>query len=132
MRNKMLDLVEQKNLRTDYPHFRPGDTVRVHWKIREAGKERVQAFEGVVISRSRRNNRSAFTVRKMSYGMGVERVFPLNSPRYERIEVLTSGKVRRSRLFFLRELRGKKARLETQREIRASSRVNVGEQQAAK
>lgn len=130
MRNKILDLVESKNLRTDHPDFRPGDTVRVHWKIREAGKERVQAFEGVVIARARNNNRSTFTVRKMSYGTGVERVFPLNSPRYEKIEVLTSGKVRRSRLYYVRNLRGKKARIETQREVRASSRSNISEQNA--
>ncbi|MGI5865590.1 MAG: 50S ribosomal protein L19 [Myxococcales bacterium] len=128
MRNKILDLVESKNLRTDHPEFRPGDTVRVHWKVREAGKERVQAFEGVVIARARKNNRSSFTVRKMSYGTGVERIFPLNSPRYEKIEVLTSGKVRRSRLYFVRKLRGKKARLETERELRASARTNIGDQ----
>jgi large subunit ribosomal protein L19 len=121
MRNKILDLVENKNMRADYPQFRAGDTVRVHWKIHEAGKERVQAFEGVVIRKNSRHNRTSFTVRKVSYGVGVERIFPINSPRYERIEVLSSGKVRRSRLFFLRELQGKAARVETEREIRAES-----------
>lgn len=130
MRNKILDLVEKKNLRSDYPQFRSGDTVRVHWKIREAGKERVQAFEGVVVRCRRNNNRSTFTVRKVSYGVGVERTFMLNSPRYEKIEVLTSGKVRRSRLFYLRDLKGKAARVEHERELRAGSEQPVA--QAAK
>jgi len=121
MRNKILDLVEKKNLRSDYPQFRAGDTVRVHWKILEAGKERVQAFEGVVLRNRRKNNRSSFTVRKTSYGVGIERIFPVNSPRYEKIEVLTSGKVRRSRLFYLRDLKGKAARVDTERELRAGS-----------
>lgn len=119
MQNKILDLVEKKYLRADYPAFRAGDTVRVHWKIREGGKERVQAFEGVVIRKNRKNNRSTFTVRKVSYSVGVERIFPLNSPRYEKIEVVTPGRVRRSRLFYLRELQGKAARVEAEREQEA-------------
>jgi large subunit ribosomal protein L19 len=117
MQNKILDLVEKKHLRVDYPVFRAGDTVRVHWKIKEGGKERVQAFEGVVIRRNRKNNRSTFTVRKVSYSVGVERIFPLNSPRYEKIEVVTAGRVRRSRLFYLRGLQGKAARVAKEREV---------------
>ncbi len=116
MQNKILDLVEKKHLRADYPAFRAGDTVRVHWKIREGGKERVQAFEGVVIRKNRKNNRSTFTVRKVSYSVGVERIFPLNSPRYEKIELVTPGRVRRSRLFYLRALQGKAARVEAERQ----------------
>ena len=122
MRNPILDLVEKKNLRTDYPHFRAGDTVRVHWKIREDGKERVQVFEGVVISKSRRNNRSSFTVRKDSYGIAVERIFPVNSPRYEKIEVIASGDVRRAKVYYIRERRGKAARIPMLREVRPESK----------
>ena len=116
MRNQILDLVEKKNLRADAPAFRTGDTVRVHWKIREGGKERVQAFEGIVIRQKRQNNRSTFTVRKVSYTVGVERIFPVNSPRYEKIEIVTAGHVRRSRLFYLRELQGKAARVEAEKD----------------
>ncbi|MGC4115415.1 MAG: 50S ribosomal protein L19 [Myxococcales bacterium] len=111
-----MDLVEKKHLRTDVPSFRTGDVVRVHWKIREGGKERVQAFEGLVIRKNRKNNRATFTVRKVSYAVGVERIFPINSPRYEKIEVVTPGRVRRSRLFYIRELQGKAARVEAERE----------------
>jgi large subunit ribosomal protein L19 len=89
----------------------------VHWKVREGEKERVQPFEGVVIRKTKGANRATFTVRKMSYGVGVERIFPLHSPRYERIEVLTRGDVRHNRLFYLRDLRGKASRVETQEEI---------------
>jgi len=97
--------------------FRTGDTVRVHWKVREGEKERVQPFEGVVIRKTKGANRATFTVRKMSYGVGVERIFPLHSPRYERIEVLTRGDVRHNRLFYLRDLRGKASRVESQEEL---------------
>lgn len=116
MQNKILDLVEKKHLRTDVPSFRTGDVVRVHWKIREGGKERVQAFEGLVIRKNRKGNRSTFTVRKVSYAVGVERIFPMHSPRYEKIEVVTPGRVRRNRLFYIRELQGKAARVEAERE----------------
>jgi large subunit ribosomal protein L19 len=126
MQNKILDLVEKKQLRADYPAFRAGDTVRVHWKIREGGKERTQAFEGVVIRKNRKNNRSTFTVRKVSYSVGVERIFPLNSPRYEKIEVVTPGRVRRSRLFYLRELQGKAARVEAEREQEVAAAPSAG------
>jgi len=116
MQSKILDLVEKKNLRAEVPDFRTGDVVRVHWRIREGGKERVQAFEGIVIRRNRKGNRSTFTVRKVSYAVGVERIFPLHSPRYEKIEVVTPGRVRRNRLFYLRKLQGKAARVEAERE----------------
>jgi large subunit ribosomal protein L19 len=99
------------------PAFRVGDTIRVHFRIREGDKERVQVFQGVVIRRRRGGAGATFTVRKVSYGVGVERIFPLNSPRIEKIEVASRGHVRRSKLYYLRELRGKKARLrETLRE----------------
>jgi large subunit ribosomal protein L19 len=119
MRSAAIDFVESRHLRKDFPAFRPGDTVRVNWKSREGEKERVQAFEGVVIRKTRGTTDANFTVRKISFGVGVERIFPLHSPRYESIEVVTRGAVRRNRLFFLRGLRGKAARLdvleETQR-----------------
>ncbi len=105
-----IEYINAKNLRQDIVSFRPGDTVRVHWKVREGEKERVQAFEGVVIRKTRGNVQAAFTVRKMSFGVGVERIFPLHSPRYEKIEVVSHGRARRSRLFYLRGLRGKAAR----------------------
>ncbi len=93
------------------PEFGPGDTVRVHYKVVEGTRERVQVYEGVVIARSNRDLNSAFTVRKISYGEGVERVFPLYSPRIERIEVIRRGDVRRAKLYYLRSRRGKKARI---------------------
>ena len=117
MRPSALEYVETKQLRKDLTEFRTGDTVRVHWKVREGEKERVQPFEGVVIRKTKGANRATFTVRKMSYGVGVERIFPLHSPRYERIEVLTRGDVRHNRLFYLRDLRGKASRVDTQEEL---------------
>ncbi len=93
------------------PEFAPGDTVRVHFKITEGTRERIQVYEGVVIARSSRGLNSAFTVRKISYGEGVERVFPLYSPRIERIEVVRRGAVRRAKLYYLRSRRGKRARI---------------------
>jgi len=117
MRPSALDYIESKQMRKDITDFRTGDTVRVHWKVREGEKERVQPFEGVVIRKTKGANRATFTVRKMSYGVGVERIFPLHSPRYERIEVLTRGDVRHNRLFYLRDLRGKASRVESQEEL---------------
>jgi large subunit ribosomal protein L19 len=115
MRSKAIELVEQRNVkpeaRAQVPQFRVGDTVRVHTKISEGDKERIQIFEGVVIRRKRGHVSTTFTVRKMSYGVGVERIFPLYSPRIDKIEVMSSGKVKRARLFYLRELQGKAARL---------------------
>lgn len=106
-----VDVIERQKRRRDLPPFRPGDTVRVHVKIREGEKERTQVFEGVVIRRRRGGNSASFTVRKISYGVGVERIFPIESPSVEKVEIKSRGHVRRSRLYYLRELRGKKARL---------------------
>lgn len=108
----IVEKIKNENIRKGIPQFRPGDTVRVHCKIREGDKERVQVFEGVCIRRRRGGVEASFTVRKMSYGIGVERMFPLNSPQIDRIEIVVSGKVRRSRLYYLRELSGKAARIE--------------------
>ena len=102
--------------------FRPGDSVRVHFRIREGEKERVQVFEGVVIRRKSGGAGATFTVRKVSYGVGVERIFPLNSPRVEKVEVQSRGHVRRAKLYYLRELRGKKARLRETRKARGQRR----------
>ena len=112
-----IDAIEKSQLR-DRPAFRVGDTVNVHFRIREGDKERIQVFKGVVIRKTRGGVGATFTVRKMSGGVGVERNFPLHSPRIEKIEVAARGHVRRSRLYYLRGLRGKKARLrERQRHV---------------
>ncbi len=105
-----IQAIEARHLR-EVPPFRPGDTVRVHFRIREGEKERIQVFQGVVISRTGGGIRSTFTVRKISYGVGVERIFPVHSPRVEKVEISARGHVRRAKLYYLRELRGKKARL---------------------
>jgi len=107
----IIESIEKSIIRADHPAFRAGDTLRVHFRIREGEKERVQVFEGVCIAKKHGSNREAITVRKMSFGLGVERVFPLSSPRIEKIEVLQRGRVRRAKLFYLRGLRGKKARI---------------------
>ncbi len=112
MLRKAIADIEAKYLRKDLPDFRAGDTVRVHTKIKEGDKERIQVYEGVVIASSGGSARSMFTVRKVSYGVGVERIFPLHSPRIDRIEVVGRGDVRRSRLYYLRNLQGKAARLQ--------------------
>jgi len=104
--------LEKEQMRADVPPFGPGDTVRVHVKVREGEKERIQVFEGVVIGRRGGGIRESFTVRKISYSIGVERVFPLHSPSVHRIEVVRHGKVRRAKLYYLRNLKGKAARLE--------------------
>lgn len=108
---RQIEEIAQEQLRTDHPDFRPGDTVAVHVRIKEGEKERIQVFQGAVIVRHRGGVASTFTVRKMSSGVGVERVFPLHSPMLARIEVKSRGRVRRSRLFYLRKLTGKKARI---------------------
>ncbi len=108
---RIMDAIEQGAMRRDLPPFRPGDTVRVHVKVKEGDKERIQMFEGVVIRRRRGGASATFTVRKISYGVGVERIFPVESPSVSKVEIKSRGHVRRSRLYFLRELRGKKARL---------------------
>lgn len=103
--------IEQAQMRKDLPDFGPGDTVRVFFKVIEGGRERVQPFDGVVIRRQNGGLRETFTVRRVSYGVGVERTFPLHSPRIEKIQVLRRGKVRRAKLFYLRGLSGKAARI---------------------
>ena len=108
--------IEQAQLRTDLPAFRVGDTVKVHYKIVEGEKERVQAFQGIVLKRHRAGARSTFTVRKVSFGIGVERIFLQHSPRIERIEIVSKGIVRRSRLFYLRDLAGKAARVRDEKD----------------
>ena len=112
MLRKAISDIEAKYVKKDVPQFRSGDTVRVHTKIKEGDKERIQVFEGVVIRHRRGQARSMFTVRKVSYGVGVERMFPVHSPRIDKIEIMGRGQVRRSRLYFLRQLQGKKARLQ--------------------
>jgi large subunit ribosomal protein L19 len=112
-----VNAVEKNELRSDLPAFQVGDTVRIHVKIKEGDKERIQIFEGIVIARKNGDLRSTFTVRKTSFGQGVERIFPLHSPVIEKIEVVRRGRVRRAKLYYLRNLRGKAARI---KEVRAS------------
>ena len=107
----LLRAVDNSQIRTDLPRFRPGDTVRVHVKIKEGDKYRIQVFEGVVIVQKNNGISSTFTVRKVSFGYGIERIFPVHSPIIEKLEVVKSGKVRRARLYYLRGRRGKAARL---------------------
>ena len=109
------DLVEQSFLRSDIPEFRPGDTVKVHVRVVEGNRERVQVFQGVVIRRQNGGLRETFTVRKISFGVGVERTFPVHSPSIAKLEVVTRGRVRRAKLYYLRDLRGKKARIRERR-----------------
>ena len=109
----VLEKIEQAQMKKDLPAFRAGDTVRVHVKIKEGDKERVQVFEGVVISLRRAASHSTFTVRKISFGHGVERIFPLHSPVIDKIEVTRPGRVRRAKLYYLRSRRGKAARLKS-------------------
>lgn len=115
MMHPLMEKVERTQMRSDIPDFRPGDSVRVHVKIKEGDKERIQVFEGTVIAKNRRMNRSTFTVRKISFGTGVERIFPLHSPVIDKIEVVKSGRVRRAKLYYLRHLKGKAARLREER-----------------
>jgi len=117
MRSKAIELVELRNVKAEtratVAAFRVGDTVKVHTKISEGDKERIQIFEGVVIRCKKAHVQTTFTVRKVSYGVGVERIFPMFSPRIDKIEIMSSGKVKRARLFYLRDLHGKAARLKT-------------------
>jgi large subunit ribosomal protein L19 len=107
--------IEKEQMRLDHPDFGPGDNVKVHVKIREGEKERIQVFQGVVISKRKGNTDATFTVRKVSYGIGVERIFPLHSPALDKIEVVTRGRVRRAKIYYLRKLRGKAARIKERR-----------------
>jgi large subunit ribosomal protein L19 len=116
--------IEQEGIRSDLPEFRPGDTVRVHVRIPEGDKERIQVYEGVVIVRKRKGLQSTFTVRKVSYGVGVERVFPLHSPMIAKIDVKSRGLVRRSRLFYLRQRSGKAARIKDRFDFNRKSERN--------
>lgn len=112
---QIIEEITKEQLRTDLPAFRPGDTVRVHVKVVEGTRERIQIFEGVVIKRRGGGISETFTVRKISYGVGVERTFPVHTPKIEKIDVVRRGRVRRAKLYYLRNLRGKAARI---REIR--------------
>ena len=111
-----LDIVDAASLRTDVPDFRPGDTVKVNVKVVEGNRSRIQAFQGVVIGRQGSGVRETFTVRKISFGVGVERTFPLHAPTIDSVEVVTRGDVRRAKLYYLRSLRGKKAKIKEKRE----------------
>ncbi len=116
MQNAKIQEIENEQLRTGMPDFRVGDTVRVHYKIVEGDKDRIQVFQGVVLKRHRAGARSTFTVRKVSFNVGVERVFLTHSPRIEKVEVVSKGVVRRARLFYLRDLQGKAARVRDQKD----------------
>ena len=115
-----LDALDALSQRTDIPDFRAGDTLKVHARVVEGNRSRIQIFNGVVIRRQGAGLRETFTVRKVSFGVGVERTFPINSPTLDRIEVVTRGDVRRAKLYYLRELRGKKAKIKERRERPAS------------
>ena len=111
----VVEMLEMEQMRGDIPDFKPGDTVKVYARIKEGEKERIQVFQGVVIRKRKGNTGATFTVRKVSYGIGVERIFPLHSPNIDKVEVVSKGRVRRSRLYYLRNLRGKAARIKEKR-----------------
>ncbi|WP_028320549.1 50S ribosomal protein L19 [Desulfatiglans anilini] len=111
----IIEMIEKEQMRFDIPAFKPGDTVKVHARIKEGEKERIQVFQGVVIRKRGSKLGATFTVRKVSYGIGVERIFPLHAPFIDKVEILTRGRVRRSRLYYLRSLRGKAARIKEKR-----------------
>ena len=111
-----INQLEKEQMRLDHPAFGPGDNVKVHVKIKEGEKERIQVFQGVVISKRKGGTNATFTVRKVSYGVGVERIFPLHSPAIDKIEVVTRGRVRRAKIYYLRKLRGKAARIKERRQ----------------
>lgn len=114
---RAIEQIEKEQMRMDIPDFRAGDTVKVHVKIKEGEKERIQVFEGIVIRKRQGASRASFTVRKVSYGVGVERIFPTHSPAIDHIDVIQKGKVRRAKLYYLRERKGKAARIREQRTI---------------
>ncbi|MEE9611660.1 MAG: 50S ribosomal protein L19 [Desulfatiglandales bacterium] len=111
----LLENIEKEQMRVDIPDFRPGDTIRVHARIKEGDKERIQIFQGFVLRKRKGKTGATFTVRKVSYGIGVERIFPLHSPNIDKIEIVSRGKVRRGRLYYMRKLRGKAARIKEKR-----------------
>ena len=113
--NNIIDNFDREQMRVDIPDFKTGDTIRVHAKIKEGEKERIQVFQGLVIRKRKGTTGATFTVRKVSYGIGVERIFPLHSPTIDKIEVVSKGKVRRGRLYYMRKLRGKAARIKEKR-----------------
>jgi large subunit ribosomal protein L19 len=117
----ILDALDAQTLRSDIPAFRPGDTLKVHVKVIEGNRSRIQVFQGVVIRRHGAGSRETFTVRKISFGVGVERTFPVHSPNIDRIEVATRGDVRRAKLYYLRDLRGKAAKIKEKRETPSAS-----------
>lgn len=117
---ELLRSITESQLRTDHPHFRAGDTLRVHYTVREGEKERIQVFEGVVIGKSGAGISETFTVRKISNGIGVERVFPVHSPRIDHLDVAKIGRVRRAKLYYLRNLSGKAARIRSKRNRKGS------------
>jgi large subunit ribosomal protein L19 len=111
-----LDALDAQSMRTDVPEFRAGDTLKVHARVVEGNRSRIQIFQGVVIRRQGGGLRETFTIRKVSFGVGVERTYPLNSPQLDRIEIVSRGDVRRAKLYYLRDLRGKKAKIKERRE----------------
>jgi large subunit ribosomal protein L19 len=128
--NPTVQTVEERQLRSDIPQFQSGDTVRVHVRIKEGDKERIQAFEGVVIARKHSGVRETITVRKTSFGVGVERIFPLHASVIDRIEIVRHGRVRRAKLYYLRKLRGKAARIK-ERDTRGDRAMAVAAAAAA-
>ena len=119
----VIESLERMQIRDDVPEFRPGDTVRVHFQVIEGQRRRVQVFEGTVIKRQGASSRETFTVRKQSFGVGVERTFPVHSPKIEKIERTMQGDVRRAKLYYLRDLRGKKAKIKEKRDTPANSYI---------
>jgi large subunit ribosomal protein L19 len=111
----VIEALEREQMRLDIPDFRSGDTVKVHAKIKEGDKERIQVFQGVVIRKRKGKMGATFTVRKVSYGIGVERIFPIHSPNIDKVEIISRGKVRRGRLYYMRKLKGKAARIKEKR-----------------
>lgn len=110
-----IEMLEKEQMRVDIPDFKPGDTIKVHAKIKEGDKERIQIFQGAVIRKRKGRTGATFTVRKISYGIGVERIFPLHSPTIDKIEIIAKGKVRRGRIYYMRKLKGKAARIKEKR-----------------
>ena len=126
----IIDEIEREGLKKDVPAFEVGDTVKVYVKVVEAGKERLQAYEGVVIAKRNGSIRESFTVRRISYGVGIERTFPLHSPRIDRVEVVRHGKVRRAKLYYLRDRVGKSARVKEDRKVRIIDMAETTEEVA--